>query len=113
MFESTLLKEVELPDSVRFISGIAFNTKLLKSLFFDHCPMNFKVHCQMVVNALGKTLILYVGQAVTIVIAKWVETINDGCFLSNQTLESVAFKVDSVLQRIGESGFALCLGVGN
>jgi hypothetical protein len=104
-FTSPLVMEVQLPNSVCFISGRAFDLNAVKSITFYPCPIAFCVRDEMVEDGSAKSLILYLGSAVSYDIPKSVETIGDGCFRWNKTLEFLTFEWDSSLQRIGEEAF--------
>jgi hypothetical protein len=105
-FISTCLTEVELPNSVRSISGSAFDRELLKSISIHSCPTNFSFRDGMLEEACGRVLVFYFGSAVSIVIGRSVEMIGDNCFNDCDTLTSVSFESDSVLERIGGWAFA-------
>jgi hypothetical protein len=74
----------------------------VKSVLFYPGPTSFRFGGEMVADASGAGMILYLGWALSPVIAKSVETIGDGSFMENKTLEGVVFKADSGFQRIGE-----------
>jgi hypothetical protein len=96
VFADTLLKEIKLSNSIRFISSRAFQ-HLLRSVWFHPFPTS---------SASGSALIRYLGRAVSLVIPQSVQTIGDDCFQGNETLESLAFESNSVLREIGEMAFA-------
>jgi hypothetical protein len=91
-FFDTPLTEVELPDSVRFISGRAFGGELLKWISIHSCPTNFRFRDGMLEEASGRVLVRYCGSSVSIVIARSVETIGDGCFHGHEMLASVTLE---------------------
>jgi hypothetical protein len=105
-FVSTPLTELELPNSVRSISGRAFNRELLKSISIHSCPTNFRFSDGMLEEASWRMLVFYFGSAASIVIGRSIEMIGDGCFRVHETLTNVAFESDSVLERIEELAFA-------
>jgi hypothetical protein len=103
-FADTRLTEVEIPSSVRSISGRAFDRELLESISIHSCPTNFRIRDGMLEEACGRMLVAYFGSAVSIVIGRSVEMIGDGCFYCHDTLMSVLFESDSVLERIETNG---------
>jgi hypothetical protein len=56
----------------------------------------------MLEDTSGGGLIRYRVWAVSLVIPKSLEMIGNGCFLGNETLESITFEADSVVQRVGK-----------
>jgi hypothetical protein len=105
-FAGAPLTEFELPNSIRFISGRAFDRKVLKSISIHSCPTHFRFRDGMLEDASGRRLVRYFGSALSLVIGRSVEMIGDACFKSHETLASVVFESDSILERIGESAFA-------
>jgi hypothetical protein len=89
-FDDTSLSEVELPNSVRYISSLAFDGKLLKSVLFYHCPTNLRARGKMLEDTSGGAPSRCLGWAVSLVISKSVETIGDSCFMPHKTHESAA-----------------------
>jgi hypothetical protein len=105
-FTDTVLTDVELPNSIRSISGRAFDHDLLEWISIHSCPTNFRFRDGMLEEASGRVLVIFFGSAVSIVIGRSIEMIGDGCFYCHDTLTSVSFESGSVLERIGESAFA-------
>jgi hypothetical protein len=103
-FDGMLLSEVKFPNSVRFIDGRA-RPKLPKFVLFHPCPTNFRVRGVMLEDTSGSALIRCLGHPVSLVMPQLIETIGDGYFMENETLESIAFEADSGLRRIGEEAF--------
>jgi hypothetical protein len=96
IFADTLLREVRLPNSIRFIRSRAFPHLLRSVLFYPFSTT----------SASGSALISHLGRAMSLVIPQSVETIGDGCFQGNETLESLAFESNSISREIGEVAFA-------
>jgi hypothetical protein len=105
-FADTLLTELELSNSVSFISPGAFSGTRLNSFSFHPCPMSFSVRCGMLEDASGRLLMLYFGWAASVEIPQSIETIGCCYFDGKKTLERVIFEADKGRRRSASSQIA-------
>jgi hypothetical protein len=99
------LRSFVIPQSVEFLSGLAFDNSPIESIEIAPGNPYLSISGDFVVSSSGRHIVRYFGSASSLIVDSHFESIGDGCFAGCRSLTTIHFAFPSSISRIGFAAF--------